>query len=184
MASPNLELSLAGRPSQALPQPSPWALLATHEPRDWQGIWLAMESRDWHTLAVVPASAGIPSLALARMMTVIVAKHGRDVVGLADLRFVEPKHAHAYLEVVARHASRGERIVIAVSSCAENLATVPLVRAADCALLCVSLGATCAAEADRSIRRIGREHFLGTVLVHEDRPIVPLKPWLRWLRQR
>jgi hypothetical protein len=132
---------------------------------DWHGIWLATQSRDWRSLAIVPADDGIPTLPVAELVRAISSKRRNDQIGVADLRAVQIQHTNAYLEVVRWHVWHGERVIIALRSCFENPATIPLARAADCALLCVSVGGTRVARAAQTIEKIGKERFLGSVLV-------------------
>jgi hypothetical protein len=140
-------------------QPGSW------DRADWQRIWLATQSRDWRTLALVPASDEVSTIEFAHLITVIGLRQRGESIGVADLRQVELPRARAHLEMVKWHVSQGERIVIALRSCLENLATIPLARAADCAILCVALGSTRIAQAEQTVEQIGKERFLGSVLV-------------------
>ena len=63
--------------------------------------------------------------------------HGESV-RVADLRALRPQHIAAFLEGTRWEASQGTRILFATRSASENLATISLARAADCAMLCVS----------------------------------------------
>jgi hypothetical protein len=75
------------------------------------------------------------------------------------------RHIAAFLEAARREASQGTRIIFATRSAATNFATVPLARGADCAVLCVSLGCTSLASMRDTVEQIGREHFLGSLMV-------------------
>jgi hypothetical protein len=115
------------------------------------------------------------------VMAISMKLHGKEV-SLADLRSVELHDANAYLEVMRRHVTRGERVVLVLGSCFDHPATIPFTRAADCALLCVTMGATRQAKAAQTVERIGKERFLGSVLVNapEEEPVVlPMRPLLR-----
>jgi hypothetical protein len=158
-------------PSSSLDIAGPWTRA------DWHGIWLASQSRDWRTLAIVPADDGIPTLPVAELLRAISTKRRNDQIGVADLRAVQIQHTNAYLEVVRWHVWHGERVVIALRSCFENPATIPLARSADCAMLCVSVGGTRVSRAAQTIEKIGKERFLGSILVKvseapEEDPIV------------
>jgi hypothetical protein len=69
------------------------------------------------------------------------------------------------LEVVQSEAASGERLFIALGSVTENPTAVPLACIADRVLLCVALGTTTKKAALRTIEAIGRERFLGTIVV-------------------
>ena len=141
---------------------------------DWNGIWLASQSRDWHAFAILPADDGIPTMPVGQLVKAISARHGQDVIHVADLRGVQLQHTNAYLEVLRWHMYQGERVVLVLRSCFENPATPLLARAADCALLCVTMGTTRRARAAQTVDMIGKERFLGSVVVNvfEEDPIV------------
>jgi hypothetical protein len=71
----------------------------------------------------------------------------------------------AFLEGARWEASHGTRIVFATRSASTSLATVPVARAADCVILCVSLGSTRLDAVRTTIEQIGRKHFMGSLLV-------------------
>jgi hypothetical protein len=53
--------------------------------------------------------------------------------------------------------------------------TVPVARAADCAILCVSLGTSSLTAVTDTIEQIGRKCFLGSLLVRGQQPSAALK---------
>jgi hypothetical protein len=148
------------RPSMAdVPIPSSW------DHADLQRIWLGTQSRAWRTLAVVPVGEGISSYEVASLITTL-GLHQGEPVGLADLRDVRLNRVGAFLDLVTELVSRGERVVFATRSITENLATIRLARAADAVILCVSIGSTSIGSAAETIEQIGKERFLGSMLIH------------------
>lgn len=133
---------------------------------DCQRIWLGTQLREWRTLAIVPADEGLSAYEVASLIMALGLHHG-EPIGVADLRDVGLNRVRASLEVVDVHVGRGERVVLATSAITSNLATIALARAADAAVLCVSLGSTSLAVARETIDQIGKEHFLGSVLLHQ-----------------
>ncbi len=133
---------------------------------DCQRIWLGTQLRDWRTLAIVPADEALSSYEVASLIMALGLHHG-EPIGLADLRDVGLNRVRASLEVVDVHVERGERVVLATSAISTNLATIALARAADAAVLCVSFGTTSLALAQETIDQIGKDHFLGSVLLHQ-----------------
>jgi UDP:flavonoid glycosyltransferase YjiC (YdhE family) len=73
----------------------------------------------------------------------------------------------AFLEVTQELVRRGQRVVFATRSTSKSLATIPLARAADRVILCVSLGSTSIRVVEETIEQIGKERFLGSMLVGE-----------------
>ena len=133
---------------------------------DWQHMWLSTQSLEWRTLALVPGDDQTSTFDVANLMAGLALDHGESI-RVADLRALRPKHVDAFLESSRWEASQGTRIVFATRSTSSNPATVPIVRAADCAILCVSLGSTSLATIRDTIDQIGRKHFLGSLLVRK-----------------
>jgi hypothetical protein len=131
---------------------------------DWQRMWLCTQSRDWRTLALVPGDEQTSTFDVANLMVRLALDHGESI-HVADLRELRLQDVDAFLEGSRWDATHGDRVIFATPPASVTLATVPLARAADCAILCVSLGMTRVKEIRDSIEQIGREHFLGSLLV-------------------
>jgi len=141
---------------------------------EYQRIWLATQSQAWRTLAIVPVDDGVSTFEVASLITTLGVRHG-EAVSVADLRDVQIGRVPAFLEVAGELVSRGQRVVFATSSITENLATIPLARiremspmtprAADGVVLCVSIGATSLGSIEATIEQIGKERFLGSILL-------------------
>ncbi len=58
-------------------------------------------------------------------------------------------------------------IIVALRSIYENPTVAPVVSGVDAAVLCVHMGATKIASAKRTVETIGRDKFLGTIVVRE-----------------
>lgn len=133
---------------------------------EYQRIWLGAERRPWQTLAVVPADAGISTAEVASLITALGHHHG-EAVGFADLRDIRLSDVEVFLDAARDLVGRGQRVVFATRAVGENLATIPLARAADGVILCVSLGATKLRAIEEAVRLIGKDHFFGSMLVDE-----------------
>jgi|SRR5579859_3874364 len=131
---------------------------------EWQRMWFRIQGRGWRTLAVVPGDDRISALDVANLVAGLALDHGESM-RVADLRALRPKHLDAFLEGSRWETSQGSRIVFATRSVSTNPATVPIARAADCAILCVSLGSSRLAAVRDAIEQIGSKHFLGSLLV-------------------
>jgi hypothetical protein len=131
----------------------------------WQRIWLAIQAKEWRSLAVVPAGHGFGTLDVAQALVDIGWQHRGLPIGLADLRNVTLPYIDSVIDEVRAHVFAGERVLIALRSVFENPATVPIAQSADRALLCIELGTTRIARAKESIDQIGYSRFLGSVIV-------------------
>jgi len=133
----------------------------------WQRIWLATQNQKWRSLALVPADSATGIIDLAHALLDVGWQHRGTPMVVADLRKVTLAYADAVVEEVQRHVDGGELVLIALPPVHENPATIPIAQAADCALLCVGLGRSKMAGAEETIERIGRKHFIGTLIVRE-----------------
>ncbi len=145
------------------PIPGPW------DRPDCQRIWLGTQVQDWRTLAVVPGDEDLSSYEIASLIMALGLHHG-EPIGVADLRDIGLSKVRASLDVVDFHVDRGERVVLATSAITSNLATVALARAADAAVLCVAFGSTSLALVKETVEQIGKEHFIGSLLLHKSEP--------------
>ena len=143
---------------------APVAIDSEWERADWQRVWFAVQGIPWRTLAVVPGDERTGSLEIATLLMTIGRRHGEPVY-VADLRQVSPRYSRAFCEIVGQHVAAGDRVVLATTATSQNVATIPLVRAADCAILCVTLGATSIRGVESTIEQIGKERFLGSVVL-------------------
>jgi hypothetical protein len=135
----------------------------TPESDEWRRIWFAVQKRPWRALAVVAGDDGVPTFEVATLL--MKAGHGMgEPICIADLRG-EDHHAGAFLDMVAYHIGRGERVVMPTHSMRHAL-TVPIARGADCALLCIKLGTTSLRSVENTVAQIGRDRFLGSVVLH------------------
>jgi len=136
----------------------------TWDRTDWQRMWLRTQGRDWRTLALVPGDDQTSTFEVANLMVGLALDQGESI-HVADLRELKLKHVDAFLQGIRWDATQGDRIIFATRAASTNVATVPLARAADCAILCMSLGKSSLGAARETIEQIGREHFVGSLLV-------------------
>jgi hypothetical protein len=131
----------------------------------WQKIWLAIQAKDWRSLAIVPGNTGLSTLELAQALVDVGWQHRGLPIGLADLRNVTLPYIDSVIDEVRSHICSGERVLIALRSVFENPASVPIAQAADGAVLCISLGNTKIAGAEETLEQVGKGRFLGSIIV-------------------
>lgn len=144
--------------------------LVGHEPRveedlpiGWQRLWLAAQSRPWRSLAVVAAGEGLSTARAARVLARAGASHLGDVVELIDATAVTLQQLRAITGSCVDRPDGAPRVILALGPVLESPASLALARAADAALLCVTLGETSIAEAQRTIAEIGQARFVGSM---------------------
>jgi hypothetical protein len=135
----------------------------------WQRLWLSVQAQSWGTLAVVPAGAGAPrdfTLTIAMTLARTGIMHLGVPIQVADGTQIQLSNVAQFLEEVRRLREAGDLILIAVATSRESPVTKSLAQAADAALLCVMMEKMGWGEARETVRIIGRERFIGSVLFH------------------
>ncbi|MFT3925227.1 MAG: hypothetical protein QM778_22005 [Myxococcales bacterium] len=137
---------------------------------DWQRLWLATRTeskRNWRSIALVPAGPGVSPEILVQI-AVTLAHTGMVHVGLpihvADGTRVTLDQLVPFSEGLAEHMREQEMMVLALSALSENVVSLPLAKAADCALLCVVLGEMSGEDAKKTVAQIGASHFIGSAV--------------------
>ncbi len=159
------------------PPPGDW------DRADWQRLWLATQSRPWNTLAVVAGERDISTLEVANLITTLGLKYGESL-RLVDIGEVDLDRVAVILELTEQVVAAGSRVVFAARSINENLATIALARGCDCVILCVSLGSTSIAMVEETVAQIGKERFLGSLLVKGQPPPNPREQSVTPIRRR
>jgi hypothetical protein len=156
----------------SMPSPSsaPLALRApgTADPLDdvaLQKLWLATQSRPWRSLAVVPSGAEVDTLAVATLLAKIAWSYHRQPTAVLDLRDLTLRMVEHRLRELGEQLAHGERVFIALRAVSQNPTTIAVTRMSDAAVLCVRLGDSLIRTANSTVEEIGREKFLGSVLV-------------------
>jgi hypothetical protein len=142
----------------------PMGIEGSWDPANLERMWVRAQSLDWRTLALVPGDEHTSTFEVANLIARLALDQGESI-HVADLRELRLKHVEVFLEGTRWDAGQGDRIIFATGATSANISTVPLARAADCAILCVSLGSTSLDSVREAIGQIGRKHFLGTLLV-------------------
>lgn len=132
---------------------------------DWQGLWLAMQRRPWASLAVIPAGKKINTPLIARALARVGSCHLGTAIMAPDATSITLPRLEASIEAWIEHRVRVQRVVLALGHVLENPASLAVARAADAALVCVTLGESSISDVTRMIEEVGRERFLGSVIV-------------------
>jgi non-ribosomal peptide synthetase component E (peptide arylation enzyme) len=133
----------------------------------WQRLWLSVQAQAWGTLAVVPAGAGAPrdfTLTVATTLARTGIMHLGIPIQVADGTRIQLSNVAQFLEELRRLREAGDLILIAVAASRESPVTKSLAQAADAALLCVMMEKMGWGEARETVRIIGHERFIGSVL--------------------
>jgi hypothetical protein len=132
----------------------------------WQRIWLRAQGRDWVSLAVIGSSPEAPeaTMRVAGMLARISEELGHPLVVL-DARGVELRTMASIQARMRSLAARGTRAITVLQLPMYNPISVPIAQAADASMLCVFVGESHLTNAQQTIEQIGRDRFLGTVIL-------------------
>jgi hypothetical protein len=133
--------------------------------REWEHLWFSLLSRGvWSSLAIVPASSDIDTLAVARSLASVGHAYLERPVLVVDATRVVPGEVTARLRANYERVTSGARVLVATGSPTERAACVPMVRGVDAAVLVVRPGTTALAEARRIMDVVGgASRFLGAI---------------------
>jgi hypothetical protein len=131
---------------------------------NWDHLWFALVARaGWNSLAIVPGSSGIDTLAIARVLASVGHAYLDQPVLLVDATSIEPGEVAARTRATTERASAGARVLVATGSPSERAACIAMARAADAAILVVASGETNLSQARRALHLIGTSHFVGAI---------------------
>jgi hypothetical protein len=154
-------------PERALAVRSPESEIATWRDPDWQRLWLAVESRPWRSLALVPAGQGASpnfTLVIAVALSRTGMVHLGSPIQVADATRVQLNQLTPFLEELRRCTSTGERLIVALPSTEASPVTGSIAHSVDAALLCVMLDRMTSAQAQNTVKLVGASRFLGSAI--------------------
>lgn len=136
---------------------------------DWQRLWLSTRAnkKGWRSLALVPAGPGVSPELLLQIATTLAHTgmvHVGQPIHVADATRVSLADLVPFSEGLAWHMRDTEMMLLALSALNENVTSLPLAKAADCALLCVVPGAMTMADAKKTVAEVGAGHFIGSAI--------------------
>jgi hypothetical protein len=140
--------------------PGPW------QDARLQRLWLATQSREWQSLAIMAASESVETLPIAETLAQIAWCYQGQPTCAYDLRDLSLRLADHQIQEVRAQAGYGTRVLVALRSPAENPTALLVARETDAVLLCIAVDGTEIRTVERAIDDIGRERILGTILIH------------------
>jgi hypothetical protein len=134
---------------------------------EWQRLWFATREHQWNSLAIIPSDGSIDVRRVAESLVETGRVHGERTVSLMSGMGVQLAGVHQLVDSIAAMTARGEWVIVPVDPISENPSAVPIVQATAAALLVVRLGESLLGSARATIEAIGRERFLGSVVLGE-----------------
>jgi len=139
-----------------------------------QELWFATLRASWQTLVLVPVGKGLSTLPLARALGEFGGRHrGRPGTVMSTSGLELGAIANLVSELGfgdgAPASARGGKVIVAIDSIVDDPMGIAAALAGDAALLCLELGKSKLAEAQHTIEQIGRERFIGCVVLRPSR---------------
>jgi hypothetical protein len=136
---------------------------------EWQRLWLAVESRPWRSLALIPAGDGA-SLDFTLMVAITLSRTGMVHLGtpiqVADATQVPLNQLTAFSNEVKRCTSTGQRLLVALPPTSRSAVTASIAQNVDAAVLCVLAKKMSSGDAKRTLKAVGAQRFLGSAIFH------------------
>jgi hypothetical protein len=133
-------------------------------PNELLHLWMRLTQREkWSSLVVVPAQPGTSSLDAGRALVSVGSQYLEKPVRLIDAEDLSLGAASRLVCDLRSHMEQGGKIVICIDSVITHPVGLEVALAAERALLCVALGSTQFSTAQRTLKLIGKERFLGSV---------------------
>ena len=139
---------------------------------EWQRTWLNLETEDWRSLAVVPTGEECSLELVHALASVAWQQTGASLI-VADMRAVALRSLAAVKSELRRRTERGERMLVALRSLDKNPTTATLVRELDKAVICVYLEHSSRADVQKTVRELGPQRCLGSIVVRSNRVSSP-----------
>ena len=131
----------------------------------WAELWFMLERYAWSTLAVLPVRSGTDALGMAWGIASAGWLYRGGSVEIIDGTNAEPDTAADILLTAPALVAGGRKVVIPTDSPLTNPAAIAIARVADAVVLAVPLGTSKLADARRAIESVGRERFIGSIVM-------------------
>lgn len=151
-----------------------------------QQLWFALRRREWSSLVIVPVTRSTSALRLARALAEVGETTRRAPVKVIKAEGLDPAASGrlisdlaaastAWSTIAASAAARGAAAttsgltMVVLEPVVTNPLGIQIALATDAAVLCVELGNSELALAEKSIDLVGRERFLGCVTLRGEK---------------
>jgi len=142
---------------------------------DLQELWFTTMRWEWSSLVLVPAHASGSAIWIAKALAEIGIPQQSRAAKITAQGAMLAATSELVGDLVTQSTIRSMKssnerwktghTIIAIDPVVSNPAGIPVALAADAVLLCVEIGKTDIASARKTVQLIGREHFIGCVIV-------------------
>jgi hypothetical protein len=132
-----------------------------------QKLWVATQRREWKSLAVIAGDDDVSTLDVATRLAEIAWWYKGQPTNVLDLRKLGLRLVDYQLREMAAQIEQGDCVIVALSSVVTNPTTVAVATAVEACILAIKLGTTRMDLAEKNIEEIGRDKFIGTIILGE-----------------
>ena len=136
---------------------------------EWQRLWLAVEGREWRSLALIPAGEGA-SLDFTLVVAMTLSRTGMVHLGqplqVADATRVPLNQLSAFSSEIQRCTENGQRLLVALPPTGASAITATIAQSVDAAVLCILAEKMSSQQAKRTVQLVGPTRFIGSALFH------------------
>lgn len=130
-----------------------------------QKLWLAIDRREWRSLAVLGASTGVETIQISELIAHLAWRYRGQPSTVCDLRDLSMRLVDYQVREMRAQVDEGIRLVVALRSMFENPTAPPIARQTDAIVLCIALEKTNLKAAEETISEVGRERVLGSIIL-------------------
>lgn len=131
-----------------------------------QQLWLSISQHSWQSLAVLGVDKNISTIDVANLLAHLAWCYTGQPSCVLDMRDLSLRLLELQIREMGAQLQGGERVFVALRSLSENPTVLPLAMAADAVVLCIETGKTESRTVRQTVDAIGRQRFLGTILVN------------------
>lgn len=140
---------------------------------EWPAVWFTLVEQEWSSLALVAAHPEQSTRRAAQRLADVARQYDERPVHVLDGEHVTPAAVRDLTRTLAELVGSGARVLLALSSPVADFGAIPLAREADAAVLLVPLGLSRAGIAQRAVRLIGEQRFIGAITMEGPVPHAP-----------
>ncbi|MCC6241739.1 MAG: hypothetical protein IT353_02810 [Gemmatimonadaceae bacterium] len=131
----------------------------------WGHTWFTLLQSRWTSLALVPAEPGESTVFAAKALADVGRLYQFEPIQVINAGDVASGNLQGVLGTIEQFNGSPARLLVSVSSPLTHDAAIPAARAADAAVLVVTMGQSSLETARRTIDCIGASHFIGAVVL-------------------
>ncbi len=130
-----------------------------------QKLWLALQRREWRSLAVLGTHRRLDTMKIAELLANLAWWYSGNPACVLDLRDLSFRLVEHHQHEIRAQVAAGACAIVALSSTMDNPTAIPIARSVDAVVLCIDLGTAGIKAAEQTLAEIGRDRVLGAIVL-------------------